>query len=107
MMDMKQKKKLFGSLSYEQKKTHLTAMLEPARDKIDFLSVIYDYVTLSDDSVEEEVWMMLYESILDLMDRFNQLDDASKEKAKQALLAQIRKQSTEDQAGAEDILSQL
>jgi hypothetical protein len=70
MTTVQEKQEMFRSLDYTQKKNHLLKMLAPANGKIDFLTVIYEYVEGSDATVAEDVFVVLYDSVSSLMESF-------------------------------------
>lgn len=94
-------------MDYAQKKEHLGKMLQVWNGKIEFLTALYKYVEKSDDSVDEEVRVTLYDGVIDLMVGFQKLSDEEKKRRGQELIKYYKEQAKKDQEWADDILDQI
>jgi len=102
-----EKKTFFNKLNYKEKKTHLVKMLEAWNGKVDFLTLIYKYVSESDDTVDESVWTILYEMLIDIMEKFAKITDEKKKEKIKAMYSYIDRQSKKDKKDSENILKKI
>ncbi len=67
---IKQDKKLihFAQLSITNQKSYLRQMLAPGIGKIAFMTIMDEYIRMSDDTVPSNIWISLYTSLIDMID---------------------------------------